>query len=203
VLGSRPNHGKGFAVRAGMLAGSGELLVFTDADGAYGPGDVQRVVQALETAPVAIGTRGPDTAAPLARQVASRAFNYGLHLLSDLPFADTQCGLKGFRRQAARQLFGRARACSGAGCGSWPTGAECSARSGRSARSWVPTIPPADGPVRSRRVWTVAALEGELLTVTNQTMQQSQASLWLRARPTAAGPPVTHRRQVQTTPTCQ
>jgi dolichyl-phosphate beta-glucosyltransferase len=109
VLGSRPNHGKGFAVRAGMLAGSGELLVFTDADGAYGPGDVQRVVQALETAPVAIGTRGPDTAAPLARQVASRAFNYVLHLLSDLPFTDTQCGLKGFRRQAARQLFGRAR----------------------------------------------------------------------------------------------
>ena len=96
-----------------MLAGSGELLVFTDADGAYGPGDVQRVVQALETAPVAIGTRGPDTAAPLARQVASRAFNYALHLLSDLPFTDTQCGLKGFRRQAARQLFGRARACSG------------------------------------------------------------------------------------------
>ena len=109
VLNSCPNRGKGFAVRAGMLAGSGELLVFTDADGAYGPCDLQRIIQALESAPVAIGTRGANTAAPLARQVASRAFNFALHLVSDLPFTDTQCGLKGFRRQAAHQLFGRAR----------------------------------------------------------------------------------------------
>jgi dolichyl-phosphate beta-glucosyltransferase len=109
VLRSRPNHGKGFAVRTGMLAAAGNLLVFTDADGAYGPADLERVVLALAAAPVAIGTRGPDSGAPLPRQVASRAFNHALHLLSDLPFTDTQCGLKGFRREAARQLFGRAR----------------------------------------------------------------------------------------------
>ena len=84
-------------------------MASTDADGAYGPSDLERVVQALAAAPVAIGTRGPDTTAPLARQVASRAFSHALHLLSDLPFADTQCGLKAFRRQAAHQLFGRAR----------------------------------------------------------------------------------------------
>jgi Glycosyl transferase family 2 len=94
VLGSRPNHGKGFAVRTGMLAAAGERLVFTDADGAYGPGELERVVMALAAAPVAIGTRGPASGAPLARQVASRAFNQALHLLSDLPFTDTQCGLK-------------------------------------------------------------------------------------------------------------
>jgi dolichyl-phosphate beta-glucosyltransferase len=109
VLRSRPNHGKGFAVRTGMLAAAGNLLVFTDADGAYGPADLERVVRALVAAPVAIGTRGPDATAPLARRLASRAFNHALQLLSDLPFADTQCGLKGFRREAAHQLFGRAR----------------------------------------------------------------------------------------------
>jgi dolichyl-phosphate beta-glucosyltransferase len=109
VLRSRPNHGKGFAVRTGMLAAAGKLLVFTDADGAYGPRALERVVQALASAPVAIGVRAPDTAAPLARRVASRAFNHALHLLADLPFTDTQCGLKGFRREAAHQLFGRAR----------------------------------------------------------------------------------------------
>jgi dolichyl-phosphate beta-glucosyltransferase len=108
VLRSRPNHGKGFAVRTGMLAAAGKLLAFTDADGAYGPRDLERVVRALSAAPVAIGTRGPDAAAPLARRVASRAFNHALHLISDLPFTDTQCGLKGFRREAAYQLFGRA-----------------------------------------------------------------------------------------------
>ena len=109
VIRTRPNHGKGFAVRTGMLAATGDLLVFTDADGAYVPGDLDQAVRALAVAPVAIGTRGPDASAPLIRRVASRAFNQALHLLSDLPFTDTQCGLKAFRREAAQQLFGRAK----------------------------------------------------------------------------------------------
>jgi dolichyl-phosphate beta-glucosyltransferase len=109
VLRTQPNHGKGFAVRTGMLAAEGELVVFTDADGAYGPGDVDRVVRALAAAPVAIGRRGEEAATPLVRRVASRVFNQALRLVSDLPFADTQCGLKGFRRQAARELFSRSR----------------------------------------------------------------------------------------------
>jgi dolichyl-phosphate beta-glucosyltransferase len=93
-----------------MLAASGELLVFTDADGSYGPGEVERVVSALADNPVAIGTRVHDrTTGTLGRRIASRVFNRTLRLLLRLPFRDTQCGLKGFRREVARELFGRAR----------------------------------------------------------------------------------------------
>jgi dolichyl-phosphate beta-glucosyltransferase len=110
VLPSTPNRGKGFAVRAGMLAAAGELVVFTDADGSYGPGEVDRVVHALAEAPVAIGVRPPATAtARFARSLASHGFNRLLGGLLGLPFHDTQCGLKGFHQQAARALFGRAR----------------------------------------------------------------------------------------------
>jgi glycosyltransferase involved in cell wall biosynthesis len=128
VLRSEPNHGKGFAVRTGILSAEGALVVFTDADGSYGPEQVQRLVRALERAPVAIGSRaaalsGPDATGatglagvptprgpdPALRRAASRVFNFAMRRSLGLPFQDTQCGLKGFRREAARSLFGRAR----------------------------------------------------------------------------------------------
>jgi dolichyl-phosphate beta-glucosyltransferase len=126
VLRSDSNHGKGFAVRAGVLSAEGELVVFTDADGSYDPVQVRRVVRALDGAPVAIGSRagGPLEADPTAtapgeppeegpgmalRRTASRVFNTAMRLILGLDYQDTQCGLKGFRREEARELFSRAR----------------------------------------------------------------------------------------------
>ena len=110
VIRTGPNRGKGFAVRVGMLAAEGDRVVFTDADGSYGPGEVDRVARALADAPVAIGTRDPDAAAgSVTRRVASQVFNRAIRVLLGLPFRDTQCGLKGFRRDAAQAVFSRAR----------------------------------------------------------------------------------------------
>jgi dolichyl-phosphate beta-glucosyltransferase len=109
VLSYRPNRGKGFAVRTGMLVAQGELVVFTDADGSYPPSDLDRIVAALDQAPVAIGTRAGDASGPIARRTASRVFNLAIRGAVGLPFSDTQSGLKGFRRAAAQQIFSRAR----------------------------------------------------------------------------------------------
>jgi glycosyltransferase involved in cell wall biosynthesis len=126
VLRSDFNHGKGFAVRAGVLSAEGELVVFTDADGSYDPAQVERVVRALDGAPVAIGSRagGPLEVDPTAtppgeppeegpgmalRRTASRVFNTAMRLTLGLDYQDTQCGLKGFRREAAEAIFRRAR----------------------------------------------------------------------------------------------
>jgi dolichyl-phosphate beta-glucosyltransferase len=110
VIRSQPNRGKGYGVRTGVLQANGALIVFTDADGSYGPGEVARVVAALAHAPVAIGSRPAGWATgPPARRLASRLFNRAIRALLGLPFGDTQCGVKGFRRQVAGELFGRAR----------------------------------------------------------------------------------------------
>ena len=110
VIASQPNHGKGFAVRLGVLQARGARIVFSDADGSYGPGEVARVAAALAEAAVAIGSRPAGWASgPLVRRLASRLFNRVIRVLVGLPFADTQCGVKGFRREAAGVLFGRAR----------------------------------------------------------------------------------------------
>jgi glycosyltransferase involved in cell wall biosynthesis len=111
VLRTAGNHGKGYAVRAGIRAAQGELVVFTDADGSYGPEQVDRVVAALAVAPVAIGARLGEAAGagPPLRRLASRVFNRVMRLALGMPFHDTQCGLKGFRREAAIELFSRGR----------------------------------------------------------------------------------------------
>src|SRR5215218_9012034 len=109
VLSYRPNRGKGLAVRTGMLAARGELVVFTDADGSYSPSDLDRIVAALARAPVAIGSRAGEASGPVARRVASRVFNLAIRGAVGLPFGDTQSGLKGFQRAAAQQIFRQAR----------------------------------------------------------------------------------------------
>jgi dolichyl-phosphate beta-glucosyltransferase len=109
VLSYGPNRGKGFAVRTGMLAAQGDLVVFTDADGSYLPSDLDRIVAALDRASVVIGSRAGGASGPIARRAASRVFNLAIRGALGLPFGDTQSGLKGFRRPAAQQIFRQAR----------------------------------------------------------------------------------------------
>jgi dolichyl-phosphate beta-glucosyltransferase len=111
----RPHEGKGSAVRAGMLAATGDLVVFADADLATPPDQLPLLTEALAGHDLALGSRvhpdGSDRRAsqPLHRRLLGRLF----HLLAsawvtgDVP--DTQCGFKGFRRQVAQDLFKRQR----------------------------------------------------------------------------------------------
>jgi dolichyl-phosphate beta-glucosyltransferase len=108
-----PHGGKGCAVRAGMLAAQDELLVFADADMATPPNQLQLLVAALGTADVAIGSRiqpdGSDMRAtqPRFRRIVGRIFRLAAQVWVTGPVRDTQCGFKGFRREAAADLFGR------------------------------------------------------------------------------------------------
>jgi dolichyl-phosphate beta-glucosyltransferase len=110
-----PHGGKGSAVRAGMLAADGELLVFADADMATPPDQLPKLVQALGAADFALGSRiqpdGSDMRAsqPHFRRLVGRLFRFAAQLWVTGPIRDTQCGFKGFRSDAARDLFGRLR----------------------------------------------------------------------------------------------
>jgi dolichyl-phosphate beta-glucosyltransferase len=113
-----PHGGKGAAVRAGMLAATGDVIVFADADMATPPDQLPLLVNALADHDVALGSRiqpdGSDMRAtqPGYRRLLGKAF----HLLASLwvvgPVQDTQCGFKGFTREAAHDLAGRQRVTS-------------------------------------------------------------------------------------------
>ncbi|MDE0495796.1 MAG: glycosyltransferase [Acidimicrobiaceae bacterium] len=108
------NRGKGAAVRAGMLAASGRLRLFTDVDLAYPPGQLASLIDALrDGADVALGNRRhaeAHTISPArpARAFASRMFNAFTRLVLLRRYRDTQCGFKGFTAGAAEEIFGRA-----------------------------------------------------------------------------------------------
>ncbi|HET6775189.1 MAG TPA: glycosyltransferase [Acidimicrobiales bacterium] len=109
------NRGKGAAVRVGVLAARGRTVAFTDADLAYGPDQVQRVLDAVEDGwDVAIGDRRHPQARTLVapsrlRAVGSRAINLLGYAVLLGSYRDTQGGLKAFRSDVARFVFARTR----------------------------------------------------------------------------------------------
>jgi len=104
------NRGKGAAVRAGMLASRGRVVVFTDADLAYDPAQLRRALEEVEAGwDVVIGNRR-HVDSQVARSTGLRAL--GSRVVNRLSAAvllaaprDTQCGLKAFRGDVARSLF--------------------------------------------------------------------------------------------------
>lgn len=109
------NRGKGYSVRNGMLRAAGEIVMFTDADLSSPIEEAERLFAAIgEGADVAIGSRwliGRRIVhkQPLYRRVFGRCFNGLTRTIMRLPFADTQCGFKAFRRDAAHLVFGLQR----------------------------------------------------------------------------------------------
>jgi dolichyl-phosphate beta-glucosyltransferase len=106
------NEGKGAAVRAGMLAAVGELLLFADADGATPIAEEVRLREALcRGADLAVGSRlltSPEVQCHRTRFRAwiGRAFASLARTVLDVPVRDTQCGFKMLRYEVAQRLFG-------------------------------------------------------------------------------------------------
>lgn len=105
------NRGKGYSVRNGLLQAAGNIVMFTDADLSAPMEEAERLIAAIhDGADVAIGSRWLDRARqtihqPLYRQFFGRCFNWITRTVMGLPFKDTQCGFKAFRREAAQVIF--------------------------------------------------------------------------------------------------
>ena len=106
-----PHRGKGHAIRQGVISSHGEVIVLCDADLHDSVAEVLTLIEVLgKGVEIAIGSRwlsGADTAhtQSFIRQVSSRIYNLVTKHILDLPFKDTQCGLKTLTRKAADQVF--------------------------------------------------------------------------------------------------
>jgi dolichol-phosphate mannosyltransferase len=107
VLGHRQNSGQSRAVRSGVLAARGPIVITLDGDGQNDPADAPRLAKALSAGPQTLALVGGERVKRQdsnAKRFASK-FGNGVRkrLLKDTA-NDTGCGLKAFRREAFLRL---------------------------------------------------------------------------------------------------
>lgn len=111
LIRANPNRGKGHAVRAGLLAATAPIALFTDADLSTPITETPKLVEPIERghADLTFGSRALDrsligTHQPWRREQGGKVFNLIVRLATGLPFWDTQCGFKAFRMSTCRPL---------------------------------------------------------------------------------------------------
>jgi dolichyl-phosphate beta-glucosyltransferase len=113
VIGNETQRGKGCAVRTGMQRTRGEIAFFMDVDLSTPLPEVDHFLARFARNPpvdVLVGNRQHAHSEILKRQHFVRmkmgqTFNAILRGISGIRIADTQCGFKAFRREAARRIF--------------------------------------------------------------------------------------------------
>jgi glycosyltransferase involved in cell wall biosynthesis len=108
------NRGKGYSVRHGMLEARGRVVLFTDADLSAPIEETDKLLAALSSCQVAIGSRGVDRSLievhqSRLRELAGIIFNRIVCVITGLNFVDTQCGFKAFLREPSRIVFEQQR----------------------------------------------------------------------------------------------
>ena len=106
-----PNRGKGYAVRTGVLAAEGDLILFTDCDNAYGEDAVGALADTLVQtgADIVVGSRNLSKDGyegyTAIRKLASKTYIKVISIAAGFKLSDSQCGIKGFRRDIAKKIF--------------------------------------------------------------------------------------------------
>jgi dolichyl-phosphate beta-glucosyltransferase len=109
MLSYSPRAGKGFAIKTGMNYAEGNYLCYLDSDLAYSLEHLGALVECLEAQDVAIGSRSLVASNPAvlhwSRRLAGKVYNSISRFALGLGYPDMQAGLKGFRRDVAKELF--------------------------------------------------------------------------------------------------
>ena len=98
------NQGKGAAIRTGLDAAAGDILLIQDADLEYDPRDYPALLQPLEEglADVVYGSRflgGPRRATMFWHMIANKMLTFMTNILYDTILSDMETGYKVFRRE--------------------------------------------------------------------------------------------------------
>lgn len=113
LLINKKNYGKGYSVKRGMLDASGDHLFFMDGDFPFSLEVIPAIYDKMQQAgiDIIIGDRtmpgSSYTEAGFLRSAGSKIISFIVSSFVAKGFYDTQCGIKGFKKDVAKDIFSR------------------------------------------------------------------------------------------------
>lgn len=114
VIDNKENHGKGYAVKQGILEAKGDLRLFTDADNATSIDHLEKFIpylnQGYDVVVGSIAVKGHKVAIgsePLWRRIFGKLGNLFIQIMAVPGIHDTQRGFKLLTARAAQDIFPR------------------------------------------------------------------------------------------------
>lgn len=112
VFGYNNNQGKGYAVRYGMAKAKGDLISFLDAGMDISPKGIMMLMAHMDwyNADIIVGSKKHPASRvnyPILRKILSWGYHLGVRILFNLDLADTQSGIKIFRRGVVEKILPR------------------------------------------------------------------------------------------------
>ena len=110
LLESEKRLGKGGGFKNGFKHSTGDVIVFADGDSSASPSEINKLIKYLSYFDVVIGSRGLKDSEvligqPVVRKFSSQIFKLLIRVLFNLPFTDTQCGYKVFKRSVLEKII--------------------------------------------------------------------------------------------------
>ena len=99
------NLGNGAAVKTGLRAARGQVVVLMDGDGQHRAADIPAILAELETHDMVVGARPISGQAGLARRLANATYNGLASYVTEFPIRDLTSGFRGVRRSVAMRFI--------------------------------------------------------------------------------------------------
>jgi glycosyltransferase involved in cell wall biosynthesis len=99
------NLGNGAAVKSGIRAASGQVLIFMDGDGQHDPEDINKLLHHMDKYEMAVGARSYHQQASWGRGVMNRIYNRLASYVTGFKVQDLTSGFRAIRAERARELL--------------------------------------------------------------------------------------------------
>ena len=98
------NIGNGAAIKSGIRAANGDILVFMDADGQHDPEDIGRMLEYLPEFDMVVGARVKGSQASVGRSIGNKIYNWLGSYVSKFHIQDLTSGFRAVKAEVARSF---------------------------------------------------------------------------------------------------